>query len=190
MAKAFSYFRNMTHSAYSEVSMISCWSPCFCFREPSPSDEILPTDDCSPRSSEQDENSQISPQNSENIISLTESNPEGRPQSSDGNSCSFSLSKFPANVSFSIDIPTGTGVDSDCAEAKYLHQYTFSELKKATCGFKKPDLVLGEGAFGIVYRGWLKSPEGILDVAVKRLNPEAGFQGEEEWMVMDSGIMT
>eukprot|EP00271_Cylindrocystis_brebissonii_P013458 TRINITY_DN332_c0_g1_i12.p1 TRINITY_DN332_c0_g1~~TRINITY_DN332_c0_g1_i12.p1 ORF type:complete len:349 (+),score=56.95 TRINITY_DN332_c0_g1_i12:311-1357(+) len=61
--------------------------------------------------------------------------------------------------------------------------FSFEELAEATQQFKDPDLVLGEGDFGKVYKGWLKDP-GSMDpypVAVKRLNPDS-FQGQNEWL--------
>ncbi|XP_051114754.1 probable serine/threonine-protein kinase PIX13 isoform X2 [Andrographis paniculata] len=67
-----------------------------------------------------------------------------------------------------------------------LKMYTFSELRSATRNFK-PDMMLGIGGFGAVYRGWVDSKTlapsrqgtGML-VAVKKLNPES-TQGFEEW---------
>lgn len=65
-----------------------------------------------------------------------------------------------------------------------LRIYTFSELKAATKNFKS-DMVLGEGGFGKVYKGWLeekpstRSGSGSV-IAVKKLNSES-LQGVEEW---------
>ncbi|KAL0739482.1 hypothetical protein Bca4012_015692 [Brassica carinata] len=71
-------------------------------------------------------------------------------------------------------------------ESPDLKVYSFLELKTATKGFKQ-DLMLGEGGFGKVYRGWIHAETlapsvtgSGLTVAVKRLNSE-GFQGFEEW---------
>ncbi|XWS54456.1 hypothetical protein CRYUN_Cryun10bG0090800 [Craigia yunnanensis] len=65
-----------------------------------------------------------------------------------------------------------------------LKIFSFAELKSATKNFR-PDMVLGEGGFGKVYKGWLdekapgKSGSGTL-IAVKKLNSES-WQGFEEW---------
>ncbi|KAK8529724.1 hypothetical protein V6N12_060497 [Hibiscus sabdariffa] len=65
-----------------------------------------------------------------------------------------------------------------------LRIFSFAELKAATKGFR-PEMVLGEGGFGKVFKGWIdeKTPgkvgSGTL-VAVKKLNSES-LQGYEEW---------
>ncbi|XP_022726490.1 probable serine/threonine-protein kinase PIX13 [Durio zibethinus] len=65
-----------------------------------------------------------------------------------------------------------------------LKIFSFAELKSATKNFR-PDMVLGEGGFGKVFKGWLdekapgKSGSGTL-IAVKKLNSES-LQGFEEW---------
>ncbi|XP_066384221.1 probable serine/threonine-protein kinase PIX13 [Miscanthus floridulus] len=71
-------------------------------------------------------------------------------------------------------------------EAPRLRKFTLAELRQATRGFK-PEMVLGEGGFGRVYKGWVdertlnpaKSNAGVI-VAVKKLNPES-VQGLQEW---------
>ncbi|RZC56838.1 hypothetical protein C5167_015695 [Papaver somniferum] len=68
----------------------------------------------------------------------------------------------------------------------YRDVYIFSylEMKIATKNFR-PDQILGEGGFGIVYRGLIDETvrQGIksTQVAIKQLNPE-GFQGDREWL--------
>lgn len=69
-----------------------------------------------------------------------------------------------------------------------LKMFTFSELRSATRNFR-PDMLVGEGGFGRVYKGWLDSVTFVprkagvgLAVAIKRLNPESG-QGFSEWQV-------
>ncbi|KAL5217907.1 hypothetical protein ABZP36_018591 [Zizania latifolia] len=67
-----------------------------------------------------------------------------------------------------------------------LRVFTLAELRAVTRGFK-PEMVLGEGGFGTVYKGWAdertlnpaKSSAGVV-VAVKKLNPES-VQGLHEW---------
>ncbi|XP_073009975.1 probable serine/threonine-protein kinase PBL17 [Typha latifolia] len=62
--------------------------------------------------------------------------------------------------------------------------FTYDELKLATKNFR-PDLVLGEGGFGLVYRGvvdeTVRTGFATVEVAVKELNRE-GFQGDKEWL--------
>ncbi|KAE8808432.1 putative serine/threonine-protein kinase NAK [Hordeum vulgare] len=71
-------------------------------------------------------------------------------------------------------------------DAPRLRVFTLAELRAVTRGFK-PEMVLGEGGFGRVYKGWVdertlnpaKSSAGVV-VAVKRLNAES-VQGLQEW---------
>lgn len=63
--------------------------------------------------------------------------------------------------------------------------FTHSELKAATKSFR-PDQILGEGGFGIVYKGVIDENVRLgfksIQVAVKMLNAE-GVQGDKEWLV-------
>ncbi|VAI80434.1 unnamed protein product [Triticum turgidum subsp. durum] len=63
--------------------------------------------------------------------------------------------------------------------------FTYNELRAATKNFR-PDQILGEGGFGVVYKGVIDENVRIgfpsRQVAVKELNPE-GFQGDKEWLV-------
>ncbi|KAF7042983.1 hypothetical protein CFC21_059202 [Triticum aestivum] len=76
-------------------------------------------------------------------------------------------------------------------DAPRLRVFTLAELRAVTRGFK-PEMVLGEGGFGRVYKGWVdertlnpaKSSAGVV-VAVKRLNAES-VQGLQEWQVSSS----
>ncbi|CAN8258099.1 unnamed protein product [Cochlearia groenlandica] len=62
--------------------------------------------------------------------------------------------------------------------------FTYEEMKLATKQFR-PDYILGEGGFGVVYKGVID--DNVRDgykstkVAIKELNPE-GFQGDREWL--------
>ncbi|CAO2816437.1 unnamed protein product [Amaranthus hypochondriacus] len=62
--------------------------------------------------------------------------------------------------------------------------FTFDEMKLATKHFR-PDLILGEGGFGVVYRGVIdelvRPGYKSTEVAIKQLNPN-GFQGDKEWL--------
>ncbi|CAL9084499.1 unnamed protein product [Musa textilis] len=65
-----------------------------------------------------------------------------------------------------------------------LHTFTYGELRLATDNFR-PDKILGQGGFGLVYKGAIDDNvrpglEYTL-VAVKELNPR-GFQGHKEWL--------
>ncbi|KAF3795894.1 putative receptor-like protein kinase [Nymphaea thermarum] len=64
-----------------------------------------------------------------------------------------------------------------------LRVFTYPELRAATRNFSR-SLMLGEGGFGCVYRGTLRSaedPDSRLEVAVKQLSRK-GFQGHKEWV--------
>lgn len=69
-----------------------------------------------------------------------------------------------------------------------LRIFSFAELKTATRNFR-PDVVLGEGGFGKVYKGWIdEKTHGHVKsgaakvIAVKKLNSES-LQGLQEWQV-------
>ncbi|KAH6821430.1 Protein kinase superfamily protein [Perilla frutescens var. hirtella] len=65
-----------------------------------------------------------------------------------------------------------------------LDIFTYEEMKLATKHFR-PDQVLGEGGFGIVYKGVLddnmRPGYKTTQVAIKELDPE-GLQGDREWL--------
>ncbi|XP_048321951.2 serine/threonine-protein kinase PCRK1-like [Ziziphus jujuba] len=64
-----------------------------------------------------------------------------------------------------------------------LKIFTVPELKSATKNFSR-SAMLGEGGFGCVYKGLIKSsedPSGKLEVAVKKLS-KRGLQGHKEWV--------
>ncbi len=65
--------------------------------------------------------------------------------------------------------------------------FTYEEMRLATKRFR-PDLILGEGGFGIVYKGVIdenvRPGYSTTQVAIKELNRE-GFQGDREWLVFD-----
>lgn len=66
-----------------------------------------------------------------------------------------------------------------------LDLFTYEEMKLATKHFR-PDQVLGEGGFGIVYKGVIDENVRLgykaTQVAIKELDPE-GLQGDREWLV-------
>ncbi|WJX18145.1 Serine/threonine-protein kinase pcrk1 [Trifolium repens] len=64
-----------------------------------------------------------------------------------------------------------------------LRVFTVSELKSATKNFGR-SVMLGEGGFGCVYKGLIKSsddPPSKIEVAVKQLG-KRGIQGHKEWV--------
>ncbi|CAI0442693.1 unnamed protein product [Linum tenue] len=68
-------------------------------------------------------------------------------------------------------------------QSSNLRVFTFSELKSATKNFSR-SLMVGEGGFGGVYRGVIKSAEDHgkkIDIAVKQLS-RRGLQGHKEWV--------
>lgn len=68
--------------------------------------------------------------------------------------------------------------------------FTYEEMRLATKCFR-PDLILGEGGFGIVYKGVIdenvRPGYKTTQVAIKELNRE-GFQGDREWLVFDLSL--
>ncbi|KAL9684807.1 hypothetical protein QQ045_022248 [Rhodiola kirilowii] len=64
-----------------------------------------------------------------------------------------------------------------------LKEFSYQELKSATKSFSRSTM-LGEGGFGCVYRGSIKTPKDAtkkMDVAVKKLSGR-GLQGHKEWV--------
>ncbi|KAI7725073.1 hypothetical protein M8C21_018366 [Ambrosia artemisiifolia] len=75
---------------------------------------------------------------------------------------------------------------SEDISTQNLKNFTYSELDTATSNFQH-DRLIGEGAFGRVFKGWLDkvtyTPQKACDglpVAIKKLYPES-MQGLEEW---------
>ncbi|RZR90560.1 hypothetical protein BHM03_00018474 [Ensete ventricosum] len=64
--------------------------------------------------------------------------------------------------------------------------FTYSELRVATKNFRS-DQVLGEGGFGVVYKGVIdesvRPGSETIQVAVKELKSD-GLQGDKEWLVI------
>lgn len=69
-------------------------------------------------------------------------------------------------------------------DAANLRVFTLAELKAATKNFR-PHTVLGEGAFGRVFKGLIKERGEGLTIAIKKLNSESR-QGVAEWQVLAS----
>lgn len=87
---------------------------------------------------------------------------------------SSSSTTAPRNVKDLRDNPGYSNVDI----------FTYEEMRLATKQFR-PDLILGEGGFGIVYKGLIdenvRPGYPTTQVAIKELN-RAGFQGDREWL--------
>lgn len=79
-------------------------------------------------------------------------------------------------------------INRDPSISSNLKSFNFNDLKTATKNFR-PDSLLGEGGFGVVFKGWIDEhtlapsrPGTGMVVAVKKLKTES-FQGHREWLV-------
>lgn len=104
-----------------------------------------------------------------------------RKPASDGRETATSIHVVPKNVKDLRQNPGYWNVDV----------FTYEEMRLATKLFR-PDQILGEGGFGIVYKGVIdenvKPGYKTTQVAIKELNPE-GFQGDREWLVFSGLIL-
>lgn len=113
----------------------------------------------------------------------------GNNASSGGSNATSSMgSEITAHSRFSAGSDDEEFPDGQILPTPNLRIFSFAELKIATRNFR-PDILLGEGGFGKVYKGWLdeKAPGRIGSgtvIAVKRLNSESS-QGFEEWQVLN-----
>ncbi|KAK1310524.1 Leucine-rich repeat receptor protein kinase EXS [Acorus calamus] len=62
-----------------------------------------------------------------------------------------------------------------------LLRISMSNLVSATRNFS-PDAIIGDGAFGFVYRAILPAASAASAVAVKRLDPDAAYHGHREFL--------
>jgi len=94
-------------------------------------------------------------------------------------------SKSDSKVIASVLAPPKDVVDLQVEGYGNVNIFTYDELRAATKNFR-PDQILGEGGFGVVYKGVIdenvRAGFPSRQVAVKELNPE-GFQGDKEWLV-------
>lgn len=88
----------------------------------------------------------------------------------------------------SATIPPSPRSQDEILKSGNLKSFSFQVLKTATRNFR-PDSVLGEGGFGLVFKGWIDEqsltaarPGTGTVIAVKRLNQD-GIQGHQEWLV-------
>ena len=78
--------------------------------------------------------------------------------------------------------------EGEILQSPNLRSFAYRELRAATRNFR-PDSALGEGGFGVVFKGWVDEttfapPSGNetgMPIAVKKLNQE-GIQGHREWL--------
>ncbi|KAI3721186.1 hypothetical protein L2E82_32192 [Cichorium intybus] len=84
-------------------------------------------------------------------------------------------------------VPHSPRTQAEILQSPNLKSFSFHVLRTATRNFR-PDSVLGEGGFGLVFKGWIdeqsltaaKPGTGTV-IAVKKLNQE-GVQGHQEWL--------
>ncbi|KAJ4733524.1 Protein kinase superfamily protein [Rhynchospora pubera] len=83
--------------------------------------------------------------------------------------------------------PLSLREEGDILQSANLRSFTFEELKTATRNFQ-PESMVGEGGFGLVFKGWIHpqtfepaKPGTGLVIAVKKLKMQ-GFQGHKEWL--------
>lgn len=81
------------------------------------------------------------------------------------------------------NIPSLEELKNELCQNSNVRVFSYNELKAATRNFR-PDSALGQGGFGVVYKGWIDEMEGagFKVVAVKVLNQD-GLQGHREWLV-------
>lgn len=99
---------------------------------------------------------------------------ESQKQESAGTKTGGCTPLAPKNVKDLLENPGYTNVDI----------FTYEEMRLATKQFR-PDYILGEGGFGVVYKGVIdenvRPGYKTTQVAIKELNRE-GFQGDREWL--------
>lgn len=99
-----------------------------------------------------------------------------------GNESGASSTRLGSNNSMNLkDLREGSGYSN-------VDIFSYEELRLATKHFK-PEFILGEGGFGVVYKGIVdnsvRTGYKSIEVAIKELNRE-GFQGDREWLVSSS----
>lgn len=77
-------------------------------------------------------------------------------------------------------LPAPTSAPSNNSCNPNLRAFALAELKSATKSFSVHNQ-LGEGGFGLVYKGAIKVNDERVDVAIKQLNT-SGLQGHHEWV--------
>ncbi|PIN18437.1 Serine/threonine protein kinase [Handroanthus impetiginosus] len=102
-------------------------------------------------------------------------------------SFSSSLEDFSGSRISSNTIDPGAPSSTSSIPYREVQAIKFEEIKKATKNFQH-DLIIGEGGFGRVYKGWIdertltaSKPGSGKAVAVKKCRQDT-FQGYKEWM--------
>ncbi|KAL9331976.1 hypothetical protein ACSQ67_001586 [Phaseolus vulgaris] len=93
------------------------------------------------------------------------------------------LNSLEASDSGSTESLRRNAIPSLSQRPSNLRVFTVSELKSATRNFSR-SVKIGEGGFGCVYLGLIKSvevPSGKIEVAIKQLS-KRGMQGHREWV--------
>ena len=92
------------------------------------------------------------------------------------------------NSTSKISVPPTPRSEGDILQSPNLKNFTLAELKIATRNFRA-DGLLGEGAFGQVFKGWIDEhsfatgePGSGVVIAVKCLKLES-LPGHKEWLV-------
>lgn len=95
-------------------------------------------------------------------------------------------SSNPATPVHGLAAPNVGGAPVGSIVTPNLKVFTLAELRSATRNFR-PDTLLGEGGFGMVFKGWIDpntlapSKGGVgIPVAIKKCSPDSG-QGRKEW---------
>ncbi|CAI7772847.1 unnamed protein product [Closterium sp. NIES-53] len=110
-----------------------------------------------------------------------------------GGVSNHAVSQKPTGKSVTVQdsqVPTTTDVDARVTDAiestategaRPLRKFKLREVRDMCDGFSSKCPVLGEGSFGMVYRGTAELDGRAVDVAVKRLSAESQ-QGVDEWL--------
>ncbi|KAI4352996.1 hypothetical protein L6164_007195 [Bauhinia variegata] len=101
-----------------------------------------------------------------------------------GDESAASTTKQDKSTSNALLAPMNITDLRQCPGYSNVDIFTYEEMRLATKHFR-PDLILGEGGFGVVYKGVIdanvRPGYKSTQVAIKELNRE-GFQGDREWL--------
>lgn len=123
----------------------------------------------------------------ETVVDASKGAKPVRPQSLPQSPTSYSkrnpsAQRMSSDVSKGGSVPLTPELKNELRQNSNVRVFSYNELKTATRNFR-PDSALGQGGFGIVYKGWIDEMggTGVKVVAVKVLNQE-GLQGHREWL--------
>ncbi|XP_027343478.1 probable serine/threonine-protein kinase PBL17 [Abrus precatorius] len=110
-------------------------------------------------------------------LTVSDSNAKPKPAGSLGHESVSSTAPLVSSSMNIVDLRQSAGYSN-------VDIFTYEELRLATKHFR-PDFILGEGGFGVVYKGVIDDSVRLgyksTEVAIKELNRE-GFQGDREWL--------